>query len=151
MTSTSSSPSAMSLLTQSAYLCPLLAVFLVGIILALVRWQRHPAASGFALSGFIVLLSNAVLMSVIQALVIDSMSRRGGTNAQLGTILSVVNMVRILINVIGYSLLIVAVFIGRSERPRRTEPELPDGPTKAPAPSVLPADRPQTAYRERMS
>jgi len=149
MTPTSSSSAAMSLLTQSAYICPLLMVFLVGIVLALARWQRHPAASGFALSGFIVLLSNAVLMLVIQVFVVDNMSRRGGTNAQLGTILSVVNMARILINVIGYSLLIVAVFIGRSARPRRTEPELPDGPSKAP--SVVPADRPQTAYRERMS
>src|SRR5262245_34342870 len=56
----SSSP-VLDFLTTNAWRLPYLLVWLVGAVLALVFWRRHPLASGLSLAAFVVLLVDMVL------------------------------------------------------------------------------------------
>jgi hypothetical protein len=140
----------MTLLSQLVFYTPVLVVFVVGALLAIVRWGKHPRASSFALAGFVVLVANALLMMTLQALLWDSSSSGGWTAAQTSTLMTVVGVIRTSINVVGFALLVSAIFVERSpSQSRRREPELFDGPRTSVAGTAPPVGETETAFRER--
>src|SRR5262245_53459527 len=99
------------LLIQYAYQTPLYLVWLTGIILALVRWRHHPGTSLMALHGFgLFLLQSLVWTFLTHALLLSPLRTEVGT----GTLLAVLNGAGILVRLVGWVLLLVAVFAWRT-------------------------------------
>ncbi|MFL5340877.1 MAG: hypothetical protein ACJ8F7_12085 [Gemmataceae bacterium] len=133
------------IVTQFAVILPLLGVCLVGAILAILRWPRHPQASGFALGGFGVLALNGLILGATTMWLTQAWPASGWSSAQYGLYLSIIGTLRAVFSAAGLALLVVAIFIGRaSARPRESLPELPDERTARPSPSP----NPDTSIRE---
>jgi hypothetical protein len=96
-------------LSVNAWRVPLLLVWLVGGILALVTWRRHPLVSGLSLGAFALLAINSVLGAALFWYMVE----RGGPRAlrNLG------NGILTLANVVAWALLLVALFIRRPQPP----------------------------------
>ncbi len=102
-----------SLLAQT----PVYLVWLVGLILALLRWSRHPrvsllvaVATGiFLVSGVGVLLFNAFLPAIAH--------NTGTTMRAIGILIGAVSIGRVLLSVVGFSLLIAAALGWREALP----------------------------------
>ena len=52
----------LQIVISQVWCLPYLITYFVGMVLALVFWRKHPAASGCALAGFGVLLLNLLFM-----------------------------------------------------------------------------------------
>ena len=91
---------------------PLLIVYVVAIVLALVRWQRHPRASAFLLMGAGLLLANSIGWSVAYQVVMSSQAVGSGPMT-LGRVFSIMGIVSGLIAAVGHGLMVAAVFAGR--------------------------------------
>ena len=101
------------LLTQ----LPVLAVLLVGVLLAVTRWSRHPRASALLLAGLAIQLVMGLLglgLSAVLPWLVGSIP-----GARVGVILQLVTIVRSLISAVGWGLVLAAVFADRGERERR--------------------------------
>lgn len=90
---------------------PLLLVYLVGIILALVWWARWPQVCAIVLAGCLVLLLTGIVHPLLQAQMITSQSSAGV--ASVGQRLAMLAMIATVFRAIGFGLLIWAAFAGR--------------------------------------
>ncbi len=103
------------LLTQ----LPVYAVMLVGAIVAVVRWQRHPQVSLLAVIGLAVLfvdsLAGRVLNAALPMMVVSR--AMGGNSTRVGSMFGVCNIVSAVVGAVGYGLLLAAVFKGRAPQP----------------------------------
>src|SRR5262245_39041890 len=100
-----------SLATQS----PLIVVYLVGFILALLWFSKCPKSSVLAILGIGILFLNVVVMTAVQIwLPRHWLESRGGSSADLQWIFRVTAVIRSLIGAAGSLLLVLAVFSGRS-------------------------------------
>lgn len=95
---------------------PVLAVLLVGVLLAVTRWSRHPRASALLLAGLGVQLILGLLGVGLNALVPWLAAMRSG--ARIALLLGAYNVVRSLISAVGWGLVIAAVFAERNDRER---------------------------------
>ena len=96
------------LFLQIVYHAPMLLVYLVAFVLALVFMGRATVPSILTLLGLAVLLSTTIAMTVIPAYLIQS---RG---ANVATMMSFVRIVGGCAHALGQSLLVAAIFVGRS-------------------------------------
>ena len=114
------------LLISLAALLPMYAVWMVAIIVALVRWQRHPHVSAIV----IVSLAGLLLLSIIQrignSLILDEMLRGGQRSMSAGVYFSILNLVSMFVRTAAWAAILVALFGWRpmdlSEKARRLEP-----------------------------
>ena len=110
------SSSASQLISSIATQMPMLAIFVVGIVVALVLWSKHPKVSALAMLGLGILLLNSIGMSIVQSLLIASQNKGGGMSAEaFSRTMQVVGLVRAVIGAGGFVVLIWAIF---ADRPR---------------------------------
>lgn len=110
-----------NLLSQLAYSSPFLLAFGVGLILALVRWNNHPRVSGIASAGFVVLILNSVIMTSLRAVMFQQMTTGAWSQTQFSRATMLLGAGQSMVSLAGYSLLVAAIFVGRSV-PRRSFP-----------------------------
>jgi xanthosine utilization system XapX-like protein len=92
----------------------MLLVYLVGVILSLVKLNRIPKPAALALVGFsMALLSNA-MFPFVQGYIIVSREYYGWSSQQLDMYMWLVGVVRTLLHVIASSLILAAIFTGRT-------------------------------------
>ena len=114
-------------LASQVWSLPYLGTYLVGMLLSLIFWRRHPAVSATAVGGFAVLLLN-VLFHCVWNVWLTSRAGSGGL-ANLGPWMSFVAFGQALVATLGFSLLITAIFGWR-------EPRVPEERFQHPAPRV---------------
>lgn len=94
---------------------PILLIWLVGVIIAIVRWQRHPRTSLMLVLG-LAILTLASLIGVFWEAWLPQGAARIGVS-RIGALASVYGIVQALISAVGWVLVIIAVFSKRPEVP----------------------------------
>jgi hypothetical protein len=122
-----------------AFISPNLVVELVGIILALVWWRRHPRVSRFVLLAYGLGISVAVGGSFLFAWLPHHLDPGVEWSERTHDILTVINLIRNVFFAIGSAFLLTAVFIDRSSTNRLRG--LPTGVTDPVARDKWEADR----------
>lgn len=102
-------------LAQMMYSSPILIVVIVAMILALVRWRRHPRASLF----FLIALGIFLVLNTVGTLFLFWLpdylrDGQGAPTAQMLLWIPILHVVRNLIGAAGWVLVAVAVFCDRS-------------------------------------
>jgi hypothetical protein len=92
---------------------PFVAVCGVGLMLAIVRWQRHPRVSLLATCGFAILGAVSLVSSFFYALVPSLLSEGLGGESDVGTAMAVYSVIATLINAVAWSLVVWALFVDR--------------------------------------
>lgn len=107
------------LLQQLPIMLPLALMYLVGIILALIHLNRLGTPAALALAGCVILLLMTLASPIAQAYVL-ALPRDGEMPATLFTrLMGAIGIVRLLFDIVGFSLMLAAVFMRR--RPRGEE------------------------------
>jgi hypothetical protein len=91
---------------------PLLVVYLVGILLAIVWWGRWPQACGLVLAGCSILFIAGIVQPLIQSQI---MLNRSGNLQSVGQTLAMLGMIFTIVRAAGFGLLIWAAFTGRPD------------------------------------
>jgi hypothetical protein len=99
-----------SLITQ----LPMIIVYIVGLILAIARRQRHPKASLFAILGTTILLLNLVVMSGVQLWFPRFWVEHTHAQWRINSLLYAIGFLRSFLSATGFALLLLAVL---TERP----------------------------------
>jgi hypothetical protein len=123
----------MPYLTQLMSAAPLLLVYFVGLILALVFWRRCPTPSLLVVIASVLLLLVTVTHICVYQYLVRSRAELGWTQGTLGWALTIVSLTGSCLRAAGMGLLLTAVFLQRRVR-RSVGPE-PVVPT-ALAPTV---------------
>ncbi|EEF56990.1 hypothetical protein [Pedosphaera parvula] len=97
---------------------PVILLHATGAAVAIMRWNRHPKISRFALIGFGIPLFLNIIMPIINSLIVSSIVGRGANTMYYGMshnlLLSIVPSISTVFAAVGYLLLILAIF---SDRP----------------------------------
>jgi hypothetical protein len=103
--------------TLSTYLfqLPLFLVWLAGIILAIMRWQRHPRVSLLVLIALILILIETIINSFLGIWIPLMLSQQGATPGQMGTILAIWRLFASILGAVTWGLVLVAVFGWRDD------------------------------------
>lgn len=119
-------PSLMQLAGQS----PVLLVYLVGLILALAFWRRHPGSCLLTLIATSLLLGVAVTQTFVTQCLVRAIAEMDWPHEKLGWVLSAFALTCSLLRAIGLGCLLAAVFLGRrvAQRPGPNQPLQPTGP-----------------------
>lgn len=100
-------------LTRLATQLPTLIVLVVGVILALVRWRRHPLVSALACAGIAIVFVNSIVMTGMWTWVPQYLFESGRDPDVVNVLLRVMGIVSEVIYTAGLALLLVAVFVRR--------------------------------------
>jgi hypothetical protein len=122
---------------------PIALVWLVGAIIAVTTWKRHPNVSLLALLGCLILLFATVAGSAGQFWIVNQQVAAGWPGGQMSLWLSAIGFVRSGLGVIGYILLLCAVFSGRGWTGRRYTPGPVDVSLHPPPRDPDPGDAPR--------
>ena len=102
---------------------PYIVVFVICIVIALRRRQRHPKVSKWAIIGFTLHLLNQLFSTAHKILMLE-VSVRGWTITQQITLDSVYGLAQLIIQVVGYAYLLAAIFGYRNTHSSdQSEPE----------------------------
>jgi hypothetical protein len=111
-------------LTMTATTKPLLIVYVVGLVLALTTWRRHPRASLLSLIGFLMLFLVDVLASYWDWFVLSRPQDPGPMGGfGVGVALLLGNYVHTAISFLAWGLLLFALFARRPWQPDRSAGE----------------------------
>jgi hypothetical protein len=110
------------LLSQLVFFAPVLVVYLVAIILALVYLGRARGPALLTLAGVGVLVVTLVGAAVAQAWLIESRQTDGLTVADFAGRMRTVGIGGTCFHAAGLGLLVAAIFVGRRAPPSRAEP-----------------------------
>jgi hypothetical protein len=101
---------------------PLYLLWLLGIILALVRWRRHPTVSILAGLAFVILILNAMASTITIAWLPGYLQTGQNYSAeQVATILAGVLVCFNSISALAWALILVAIFAERNRPERVTD------------------------------
>jgi hypothetical protein len=101
------------LLSQLGYQVPVLLVYLVGIILALVYMRRASLPCALTLTGIGILVVAMVGVAVVQASLMDSRQADGRGPRDIAQLMRSVAIAGSCIRALGVGLLVAAIFVGR--------------------------------------
>jgi xanthosine utilization system XapX-like protein len=101
-------------LTQLPYVAPMLLVYLVGVVLSLVQLKRITKPAAFALVGCGMLFLITTASPFVQGYIFASRYDRQWSDQEIGLWMGVVAIIRTLLHVTAFSLLLAAIFAGRS-------------------------------------
>jgi hypothetical protein len=120
---------AMSYLWQQlAYQVPVLLVYLIGFVLALLFFGRQPTAALLTLIGTGLLVLVTVAVVVVQAFLVQQRMEENWSVERFARLMSTVGLAGSIGRAIGLALVVAAVFVGRGH----TRPAIA-GPGAAPA------------------
>ena len=105
----------LTFLTTLVWAVPYLMIYVIGIVLALVFWSRHPTASLQCVIAFLMLLGSTFVASGMQFWLIQA-HERGTSGQQIGTIMGIASLFHVIIHLIAWTLLLVAMFRRRPVR-----------------------------------
>jgi hypothetical protein len=94
---------------------PTMLACLVGIVLAVVRWRRHPRVSALLLGGFGLLLVLAPTATLVNAALLPHLASRFGADT-LRTLLPLLGMAGSVFAAAAYALLLWAALANRAPR-----------------------------------
>jgi hypothetical protein len=94
---------------------PLLLVWLVGIVLAVTRWQRHPKVSLLALIALVLALLETILNGFLSMWIPVMFTEQGMTPAQIGTAFAVWRFIASIMGAVVWGLVLVAIFRWRDD------------------------------------
>jgi hypothetical protein len=128
-------------LRELTAMLPELAVYIGGIILAIILWHRAPRAALLVVLGLSVLLAEALIGALISSWLSES-------KPEADTLFLVLSLFRSLVRAGGLCLVLAGVFVGRSRpqpvpRPVYEARPLAPPPPGEPSPHVTP-ERPRT-------
>ena len=106
-----------TVLAQLVGQTPLLLVYIIGIVVALAYWARYRGPASLTLIASASLLAVTIGQTIVGQYVIQSRAEMGWDTATLGGILSAVALTSSLIRAAAMSLMLTAVFMGRSANP----------------------------------
>ncbi len=95
---------------------PLLIALSVGLLLAALRWSRHPQVSKWSVIGFGGMIFNVIVFGALSPVVVASLNRSGESATAIGATMAVIGIVGGLLAVIWWGCIIAAVF-GSREKP----------------------------------
>ena len=101
------------LLAVLIFQIPFAIIYVVGIILSIVRWRQHPRVSMLCLLAFISFLSTILIHSGMQIFLMASVGREIPSST---TVLFILGLLNSVLSVLGWVLLIPAIFGWRSPR-----------------------------------
>ena len=101
------------LIQQLAYAGPVILVYLVGLILAVIFIKKYPVPAILTLLAMIVLLGTIFGVAFAQTYLIRARLGSGGSMASYATMQSMVSLIGIVMRALGSALLLAAVFVGR--------------------------------------
>src|SRR5262245_11213920 len=99
------------LLIQVAVRLPLLIIFIGGGILILMRMQTNSVAASLALGGIAVSLIDLLASAAVNIFLPFTMMQNGTSAADMGVILSGVNIAAGLLSALAWGLMIAAIYI----------------------------------------
>lgn len=108
------------LVTQLLYNAPLLAVYAVAAVLALVFMGRSRGASILTLLASAILIVTTLGGAAVQSYLLWAQQEGDWSTSQTGWMMGTVGFAGVLGRVIGYSLLVAAVFVGRARPAQET-------------------------------
>lgn len=94
---------------------PLLITLSIGILLAALRWNRHPQVSKWAIIGFGGMIFNVVVFGALSPVVVASLSRSGESATSIGATMAVIGIAGGLLAVIWWGCIIAAIFGSREK------------------------------------
>jgi hypothetical protein len=97
-------------LTALTTLIPVFIVWLIGAILAISRWRRHPRVSLFVIIAFVVMMGATVIFRVVSMWAPMIMRDRDWSMGEFGAILTAINFVYALVNAAAWTLVLCAIF-----------------------------------------
>ncbi|NOK59037.1 MAG: hypothetical protein GFH27_549349n32 [Chloroflexi bacterium AL-W] len=106
-------PLLFNLLTQT----PLFLVWGVGLVVAFLRWQRHPRVSLLLVIALIGLGLDAIIGTSLSIWLPIAHMQSGWNVEQLGWMMGSVSVLRVLFGSVLWGLILVAVFSGRQVQP----------------------------------
>jgi hypothetical protein len=96
---------------------PLYLLWMLGIILAMIRWQRHPTVSIQAALAFVILIVNSMASTVAYAWLPGYLQKGQNYSAeQVGYVLTAVRVFFNLVSAVAWVLILVAIFAERNRR-----------------------------------
>jgi hypothetical protein len=103
--------------TLSVYLIqlPVVLVWLVGVILSLFYWQRHPQVSLWTLIAIVVLFAESFVSTYLNIWLPIKLHSAGWTSSQLALIYPVMGGIESLIRAVAWGFLLAAIFRGRNK------------------------------------
>ena len=101
------------LTSQLGYQAPMLLVYLVAFVLALVFMGRASLPSMLTLCGVVVLVITTFAVAAMQAYMIQSRQDGGRGGADYAMMMNVVSIGGSCVRALGLSLLVAAIFVGR--------------------------------------
>ncbi len=96
---------------------PVFLVYLIGLVLAIVHWQRHPRASLFALLGLLVLAGSSLADTAVGYWLHFALQGARFRMGVLGNAVGILRLGQAAFTSLGLALLLAAVFSGRGESP----------------------------------
>jgi len=101
------------LIQQIAFAGPVLVVYLVGMVLAVIFIKKYPVPAILTLLAMIVLLGTIFGVTFVQTYLIRARLGSGGSMASYSTMTSMVSIIGSIMRALGSGLLLAAVFVGR--------------------------------------
>lgn len=89
---------------------PLQLVWLVGMILALMRWSRHPGVSALVLIALMLFSFSTLAGALFSYWLPRMLMESGRTSSQLNFYFSILSITRAAVGTVGWILLLVALF-----------------------------------------
>jgi MFS superfamily sulfate permease-like transporter len=99
--------------TQLATRSPVLLVYVIGLVLALVFWQRHPRPCVLVLLAMVLALFTSLVSAFLFTYLPRAMDEFGWNHHQLGLMLSAVSITASILHAGAMGMLLTAVFVGR--------------------------------------
>lgn len=107
--------SLLSLLPFLIFQVPLALIYCTGVILAVVRWKRHPTVSMLCSIAFVSFLGTVLIHSGQQVWIAISL-RREESPADMRIVLTALGVLSSLLTILGWATLLPAIFGWRSAR-----------------------------------
>lgn len=95
---------------------PLIIVLLIGVVLALIRWRRHPQVSQLALIAFVVMIAVTLVNRLLTLWLPTIMLELGWTGGEIGSTLTFIGAGVTLISAAAWAAVLGAIFGWRDGR-----------------------------------
>ena len=108
-----------ALLAQYAIQAPMLLVWLVGMALALLWWQRAPKVALATCVACGLFLLDALIGAAISVALPSMLIEQGRSSAQIGTAFGLIGIFRSLLHAALWAAVLFAIFSGRAAAPAK--------------------------------
>ena len=106
-------------LSQLAIQAPLILVWLAGMVLALVWWQRAPKVAVVTCAACAVFMVDALIGTFLSATLPSTLIERGQSASEVGFAFAVIGTVRALLHTVLWCGVLFAIFSGRDPAPAK--------------------------------